>query len=102
MFLKVSQYSEENIFVGGMFLLMEPVFLFNSFIKKESSTQVFSCEYCKVFSNSFFYRTPPLAVFDQILNKDHEVYLDNYLTSIPPLQHLKIQRVRHNSCKQKS
>ena len=28
-------------------------------IKKETSTQVFSCEYCKIFQNSFFYITPP-------------------------------------------
>ena len=27
------------------------------FFKKETSTQVFSCEYCKIFQNSFFYRT---------------------------------------------
>ena len=89
------------------FFLMEPVFLFNnvaglkacSFIKKEPPTQVFSCEYCKGFSISFFYRAPPLAALDQILNKDHGVYFDNYLTSIPLLQHLKIQRVRHNSYK---
>ena len=26
------------------------------FFKKETPTQVFSCEYCKIFQNSFFYR----------------------------------------------
>ena len=24
---------------------------------------MFSCEYCEVFKNSFFYRTPPVAAF---------------------------------------
>ena len=33
----------------------------SSFIKKETSTQVFSCKYRKMFENSFFYGTPPVA-----------------------------------------
>ena len=32
-----------------------------NFIKKETPTQVFSCEYHKMFENSFFYGTPPVA-----------------------------------------
>ena len=28
---------------------------------KKSPTQVFSCEYCKLFKNSFFYRTPQVT-----------------------------------------
>ena len=28
---------------------------------KKSSTQVFSCEVCEIFNNTFFYRTPPVA-----------------------------------------
>ena len=28
---------------------------------KETPTQVFSCEYCEIFKNSFFYRTPLVA-----------------------------------------
>ena len=28
---------------------------------KETPTQVFSCEYCEIFRNSFFHRTPPVA-----------------------------------------
>ena len=43
-------------------------FLFNNdaglqaciFIKK---TQMFSCEICEIFQNTFFYRTPPVAAF---------------------------------------
>ena len=32
-----------------------------NFIKKETSTQVFFCEYHKMFENIFFYGTPPVA-----------------------------------------
>ena len=32
-----------------------------NFIKKKIPTHVFSYEYCDVFQNSFFYRTPPAA-----------------------------------------
>ena len=28
---------------------------------KETPTQMFSCEYCEIFKNSFCYRTPPVA-----------------------------------------
>ena len=27
-------------------------------VLNQTLTQVFSCEYCKIFKNSFFYRTP--------------------------------------------
>ena len=29
--------------------------------KKETQTQVFSCEICEIFKNTFFYGTPPIA-----------------------------------------
>ena len=38
--------------------------LFNKVAGLRVSTKVFSCEYCKVFKNSFFYRTTPLVTFD--------------------------------------
>ena len=31
------------------------------FIKKETLTQVFSCEFSEIFKNSFFHRTPLVA-----------------------------------------
>ena len=34
-----------------------------NFIKKETLSQVFSCEFCKISTNIFFYRRPPVAVF---------------------------------------
>ena len=30
------------------------------FIKKETPAQLFSCEYCEIFKNNFFYKTPPV------------------------------------------
>ena len=35
--------------------------LFFNKVKKESLAQVFSCEFCKISKNNFFYRTPPVA-----------------------------------------
>ena len=34
------------------------------FIKKEILAQVFSCEFCEIFKNNFFYRTLPVAASD--------------------------------------
>ena len=33
-----------------------------NFIKKETLAQVFSSEFCKIFKNTFCYRTPLVAV----------------------------------------
>ena len=38
--------------------------LFNKDAGLAAPTIVFSCEYCKSFKNSFFYRTPLLGAFD--------------------------------------
>ena len=32
-----------------------------NFIKKEGLAQVFSCKFCEISKNTFFYRTPPVA-----------------------------------------
>ena len=37
----------------------EVSFLDCNFINKETPVQAFSCEFCKIFRSSFFYRTPP-------------------------------------------
>ena len=34
-----------------------------NFIKKETLAQVFSCEFCEISKNTFFYRTPLVAAF---------------------------------------
>ena len=33
-----------------------------NFIKKETLAQVFSCEFCEIYKNTFYYRTPLVAV----------------------------------------
>ena len=38
--------------------------LFFSFSIKQTLAQVFSCEFCEIFKNTFFYRTPPVAASD--------------------------------------
>ena len=35
--------------------------------EKETPTQVFSCEYCEIFENSFFCRIPPVAAFVSLI-----------------------------------
>ena len=35
-----------------------------SFIKKETLAQVHSCEFCEIFRNTFFHRTPLVAASD--------------------------------------
>ena len=32
-----------------------------NFIKKQTLVQVFFCEFCENFKNTFFYRTPPVV-----------------------------------------
>ena len=36
-------------------------FLIKLQLKKETLTQLFSCEFCNIFKNTFFYRTPTVA-----------------------------------------
>ena len=37
-----------------------------NFIIKETLAQAFSCEFCEIFKNTFFYRTPPVAASDNL------------------------------------
>ena len=49
-FLKISQNSQENTCASSC-----------SITKKETLTQVFSCEFCEIFKSTYFYETPPVA-----------------------------------------
>ena len=52
-FLKISQSSQKTpVFVESLFNKTGALKAY-SFIKKEISTKVFSCEYCEIFKNSF-------------------------------------------------
>ena len=60
-FLKISQNSEENTYVGVSFFnklaSLRPATLF----KTETPTHVFSFKFCETFKNTFFWRTPQLG-----------------------------------------
>ena len=56
-FLKLSRNSQESICVGVSFSIT----LQACFIKKKTPKQVFSREFCKIFKNTFLYRTPAMA-----------------------------------------
>ena len=40
-----------------------------NFIKKETLAKMFSCEFCDIFKNTFFYRTLPVAASEQGTSK---------------------------------
>ena len=52
LFLKISQYSPENVCVG-IFVSKNAVLQPATFLK-ETPTQNVSCEFCKIFKNSYF------------------------------------------------
>ena len=45
-----------------------------NFIKKETLAHVFSCEFCEISKNIFFYRTPPVAAYKVRKNFAYETY----------------------------
>ena len=53
-FLLISENSQENTCARVSFLSC-------NFIKKETLTQMFSCEFSEISKNIFSYRTPPVA-----------------------------------------
>ena len=55
LFLVISQNSQENTCASGSFL-----------IKLQTPAQVFSCEFCEISKNNFFYRTPLVAASDHV------------------------------------
>ena len=59
-FLKISQNSQESTSARVSFLIKLQAKGCN-FIKKETLVQLFSCEFCEIFKNTFFYRTPLVA-----------------------------------------
>ena len=59
MFFKIDVLKNFSIFTGKH--LCWSLFFIKLFIKEESPTQAFSCEYCEILMNRFFYRTPSVA-----------------------------------------
>ena len=56
--LTVLQNSQESICARVSFSIKLQAKA-NNFIKKETLTQMFSCEFCEILKNIFSYRTPP-------------------------------------------
>ena len=44
-------------------------------IKKETLAQVFSCEFCEIFKNTFIHKTPPVAAFVSYCTAIHNMLL---------------------------
>ena len=68
-FLEISQYLQKKICVG-VFFLMKLQTLWPATLFKRDLAQVFSCEYCEIFTKSFFDRKSPVASVD--LTKSNE------------------------------
>ena len=39
-----------------------------NFIKKETLAQLFFCEFCEIYKNTFYYRTPLVAASGVVIN----------------------------------
>ena len=59
-FLKILQNPQENTCARVSFLIKFQTLFLQLYLKTDS-TQVFACGFCKIFKNTFFYRTPPVA-----------------------------------------
>ena len=60
-FLEISQNSQENTCARVSFLIK-----LQALGKKETLAQVFSCVFCEISKNTFFYGTPLVAASDMI------------------------------------
>ena len=58
--LEISQNSQENTCARNSFLIKLQTKA-NNFIEKETLKQMFPCEFCEIFKNTFSYRIPPVA-----------------------------------------
>ena len=56
----MSQNSQENTCVSVSFIIKAC-----NFSKKETLTQVFSCEFCQILKNTFSYRRPLVAASEK-------------------------------------
>ena len=63
-FLEILENSQEKTCATVSFLIKLQAWAYN-FIKKETLTQVFSCEFYEISKNTFSYRTPLVAASDK-------------------------------------
>ena len=52
------------------------IFFCNHDFKKETLAQVFSCEFCEISKNTFYYRTPLVAASDKVNVNTPQVLVD--------------------------
>ena len=64
-FLEILENSQENTYARVSILLKLQTC---NFIKKETLAKVFSCEFCEISENSFFYRPPHMAATTLTMN----------------------------------
>ena len=67
-FLEISQNSQENTCARASILINLQAQACN-FIKIEALAQVFSCEFCEMSKNTFYYRTPLVAASEGVPKK---------------------------------
>ena len=73
LFIEISQNSKESTCARVSFLIKLQAEAYN-FIKKETLAQLFSCEFCKISKNTFFYRTPLEAASAKSWYSEHCLY----------------------------
>ena len=62
-------------------------------IKKETMAELFSCDFCEIFKDTFFYRTTSFAASVKIyqlkiLQNEVCVYIPTYMFHVLPSMHL--------------
>ena len=68
-FCEMLQNSQENTYATVSFLIKFQVWACN-FIKKETLAHALSCEFCKISTNTFSYRTPPVAASVDVMTQE--------------------------------
>ena len=79
-FLEISQNLQGSTCTSESFLIKLQASLATLFLKK-SLAQVFSCEFCQISKNSFFYRAPQVAASKIIVFKKIRDSLTNFTFS---------------------
>ena len=64
-----------------------------NFIEKDTLAQVFSCEFCEISKNNFFYRTPPVAASDNCSMMEVKGYCKRNVTRVTMMCHYL--RIKH-------
>ena len=82
LFLKISQNSQENNCIGVFFNKLAGL-RSATLLTKEIPTKYFSCKFCKIFENRFFYRLPPSNCF----------YIWSVYSLIQPITRVKSPKV---------